>query len=110
MKLFFWLIHNHPVSDSPHNDFDYIVVGGGTAGLVIANRLSEDPNVTVAVIETGKDVRSDSGVLDVDLAGVTYSPELDWNFNSTVQPQLGDRVIAHHADKALGGTTVINGT
>lgn len=89
--------------------FDYIVAGGGTAGLVIANRLSENPNITVAVIEPGRDVRDDADVLNVDLAGITYSPTLDWNFNSIVQPQLGERVISHHAGKALGGTTVING-
>ncbi|KAI1386571.1 GMC oxidoreductase [Hypoxylon trugodes] len=89
--------------------FDYIVAGGGTAGLVIANRLSENPSITVAVVEPGKDVRDDAGVLDVDLAGVTYSPTLDWNFKSTVQSQLGNRAIDHHAGKALGGTTVING-
>lgn len=90
--------------------FDYVIAGGGTAGLVIANRLTENPTVTVAVVEPGPDMRDDPGVLDLNLAGVTYSPALDWNFNSTAQPQLGDRVIAHHAGKALGGTTVINGT
>lgn len=89
--------------------FDYVISGGGTAGLVIANRLSEIPSITVAVIEPGDDVRDDPDVLDVDLAGVTFSPLLDWKFNSTVQPQLGNRVISHHAGKALGGTTVING-
>ncbi|KAI8953718.1 GMC oxidoreductase [Xylaria longipes] len=89
--------------------FDYVVAGGGTAGLVIANRLSEDPSITVAVIEPGDDVRDDPTVLDVDLAGVSYSPLLDWNYNSTVQPQLGDRALSFHAGKAIGGTTVING-
>lgn len=67
--------------------FDYVVAGGGTAGLVIANRLSENPSITVAVVEPGQDVRDDPGVLDVDLTGVTYSPTLDWNFKSTVQSQ-----------------------
>lgn len=90
--------------------FDYVIAGGGTAGLVVANRLTENPTITVAVIEPGPDMRDDPGVLDLNLAGVTYSPALDWNFNSTAQPQLSDRVIAHHAGKALGGTTVINGT
>lgn len=89
--------------------FDYIVAGGGTAALVIANRLSEDSRINVAVVETGSDVRDDPNVLNLDLAGVSYSPDLDWNFQSTIQPQLDDRVITHHAGKALGGTTVING-
>lgn len=90
--------------------FDYVIAGGGTAGLVVANRLTKNPNITVAVVEPGPDVRDNAGVLDLDLAGVTYSPDLDWNFTSTAQPQLSHRVIAHPAGKALGGTTVINGT
>ncbi|KAI3317922.1 GMC oxidoreductase [Xylariaceae sp. AK1471] len=89
--------------------FDYLVAGGGTAGLVIANRLSEDPAITVAVIEPGDDVRDDPTVLDVDLAGISYSPLLDWRYNSTVQPQLGGKVLTHSAGKAIGGSTVING-
>lgn len=90
--------------------FDYIIAGGGTAGLVVANRLTENPNITVAVVEPGPDMRDDPDVLDLNSAGVTYSPALDWRFISTAQPQLGGRVIAHPAGKALGGTTVINGT
>ncbi|CAG9989220.1 unnamed protein product [Clonostachys byssicola] len=89
--------------------FDYVIAGGGLAGLVIANRLSENPSINVAVVEPGRDVRDDADVLNVDLAGVTYSPDLDWKFKSIPQPQLGDRVIGHPAGKALGGTTVING-
>jgi choline dehydrogenase len=89
--------------------FDYVIAGGGTAGLVIANRLSEDPSITVAVVEPGSDVRNDPGVLNLDLAGASYNPDFDWKFNSTAQPQLGDRVITHPAGKALGGTTAING-
>ncbi|KAI0971691.1 GMC oxidoreductase [Xylaria arbuscula] len=57
--------------------FVFLVAGGGTAGLVIANRLSEDPSISVAVIEPGDDVRNDSLVLDVDLAGISFSPLLD---------------------------------
>ncbi|KAI0546091.1 GMC oxidoreductase [Xylaria curta] len=110
MKTLYWL----PVTCALHAvgqplTFDYLVAGGGTAGLVIANRLSEDPGITVAVIEPGDDVRDDPMVLDVDLAGITYSPSLDWNYNSTVQPQLGDRILPYHSGKAIGGTTVING-
>ncbi|KAK7756486.1 hypothetical protein SLS62_001320 [Diatrype stigma] len=84
--------------------FDNTIADESTAGLFIANRLSENPSITAAVIEPGNDVCDDIGTLDVDLAGASSSPSPDWNFNSTVQPQLGDRVIAHYAGKALGGT------
>ena len=89
--------------------FNYIIAGGGTAGLVIANRLSEDPSITVAVIEPGDDVRDDPGVQNVDTAGLTFSAALNWNYNSTNQPQLSNKVIPYHTGKAIGGTSVING-
>lgn len=106
----FWLVSTISACQ-PHLGmaFDYVIAGGGLAGLVIANRLSENPSINVAVVEPGRDVRDDADVLNVDLAGVTYSPDLDWKFKSIAQPQLGDRVIDHPAGKALGGTTVING-
>lgn len=68
--------------------FDYVVVGGGTAGLVIANRLSEDSDVRVLVIEAGADRSSDPLVLCPGLvAGLYGKDEYDWNFTST--PQVG---------------------
>lgn len=111
MSPLYWLLAIFSLCQTSHSlTFDYLVAGGGTAGLVIANRLSEDPSITVAVIEPGDDVRGDHAVLDVDLAGITFSPSLDWNYNSTIQPQLRNSVLTQHAGKAIGGTTVINGT
>lgn len=93
-----------------HNlTFDYVIVGAGTAGLVIANRLSEDPNIRVGVIEPGDDVRNDPSVTSTGDVGNQFNPALDWAYNTTAQPQIGGRIIPYHAGKAIGGTSNING-
>lgn len=66
--------------------FDFIVAGGGTAGLVVASRLSEDPSVHVLVVEAGSDRGMDPLVLTPGLVAGTYGKdEYDWNFLSTPQ-------------------------
>lgn len=66
--------------------YDYIVVGGGTAGLVVASRLSEDPNVSVLVIEAGGDKSKDPFVNIPGFMGALYGKEeYDWNFSSVPQ-------------------------
>lgn len=66
--------------------YDYIVVGGGTAGLVVASRLTEDPHVRVLVIETGADRRSDPRIYIPGLAVQTFDdPDFDWGFLTTPQ-------------------------
>jgi choline dehydrogenase-like flavoprotein len=67
--------------------FDYLVLGGGTAGLVIAGRLAEDPNITVGVLEAGKDHRGDP-LIDMPLGfpNTFENPDYDWNFYT--EPQV----------------------
>lgn len=89
--------------------FDYIIVGGGTCGLVLANRLSEDPNVTVAVIEPGEDVRDNPNVTDPGNFIVPFDTSIDWSYPSRAQPGAANRSFSFHSGRAIGGTSTING-
>lgn len=89
--------------------FDYIIVGAGTSGLVVANRLSEDPSVTVAVIEPGTDQRNNPNVTDPNNFQQAFNTPIDWHYVTTKQPGAGDRAIDLHQGKAWGGTSTING-
>ncbi|KAL2133231.1 hypothetical protein VTI74DRAFT_2696 [Chaetomium olivicolor] len=89
--------------------FDYIVVGGGTAGLVVANRLTEDGNVRVLVVEAGGDRTADPLVLTPGLVAALYGkPEYDWNFCSPPQPTLNNRCVNQSRGKMLGGSSALN--
>ncbi|KAK1984481.1 hypothetical protein LZ30DRAFT_586110 [Colletotrichum cereale] len=89
--------------------FDYIIVGGGTAGLVVASRLSEDDNVRVLVVEAGADKSADPLVLTPGLvAGLYGKEEYDWNFTSVPQPGLNNRRINQARGKMLGGSSALN--
>ena len=92
------------------NSFDYVIIGGGTSGLVIANRLSEDPSVTVAVIEAGPDVRDYPNVTRIDNHDLSFiNASIDWQYYSVPQDGLGGRSLFYHSGRALGGSSDING-
>ncbi|MBM75318.1 MAG: choline dehydrogenase [Proteobacteria bacterium] len=91
--------------------YDFIVVGGGSAGCVLANRLSEDPEVRVLVIEAGGvdhwwDVRIH---MPAALTMPIGNPSLDWCYESEPEPYMNDRRIYHARGKVLGGSSSING-
>jgi choline dehydrogenase-like flavoprotein len=98
-----------PSSLHSNSDYDYIVVGGGTSGLVIANRLSEDPNVSVLVIEAGGSVYNNPNVTDVNGYGLAFGTAIDWQYESVNQTYAGGQRQTLRAAKALGGTSTING-
>ncbi len=88
--------------------FDYIIVGGGTAGCVLANRLSADPDKTVLLLEAGK--KDNYFWIDIPV-GYLYTianPRTDWCFHTTADPGLNGRSIPYARGKVLGGCSSIN--
>lgn len=90
-------------------DYDFLVVGGGTSGLVIANRLSEDPTVSVAIIEAGGSVFDNENVTSISGYGKAFGTDIDWAYQSEAQAYAGNKTQTLRAAKALGGTSTING-
>jgi choline dehydrogenase-like flavoprotein len=88
--------------------FDFIVVGGGTAGLVIAARLSEDPTVIVGVIEAGEAAFGEAIVDVPNRCGQTIGTKYDWAFSTTPQEGLNGKELPWPRGKMLGGTSAMN--
>lgn len=92
--------------DSPQ--FDYIVVGGGSAGCVLAARLSEDPNISVALIEAGPPDTSALVHCPAGIAVLAQTGWLNWGFETVPQPGLGGRQGYQPRGKVLGGSSSVN--
>ncbi len=95
----------------PNEQFDYVIVGGGSAGSVLANRLSADPGTRVLVLEAGRpDWRFDVFVhMPAALAFPIGSRFYDWKYESEPEPFMNGRRIYHARGKLLGGSSSING-
>ncbi len=88
--------------------FDFIIVGAGSAGCVLANELSQDPNNSVLIIEAGP---ADNKLL-IHMPGGVYSvykdPSINWNYESEPEPALANRRIPLPRGRVLGGSSSIN--
>ncbi len=89
--------------------FDYLVVGGGTAGCALAARLSEDTRRTVCLLEAGGSGESVLAKVPGTIVMAQRSAALNWRFQSVPQPQLNGRRIPVPRGRGLGGSALING-
>ncbi|KAJ7579809.1 alcohol oxidase [Mycena floridula] len=94
----------------PRHQYDFVIVGGGTAGNVIANRLTEDPATTVLVLEAGGSnenvlLSQVPGLINLLLESNTY----DWNYTTAPQPGLNGAMTHYNRGFILGGSNSVNG-
>ncbi|WP_419909478.1 GMC family oxidoreductase [Hoeflea sp.] len=90
-------------------EFDYVIVGAGSAGCVLANRLSADPRTTVALLEAGRPDRSPWIHIPVGYFKTIKNPALNWMYQTEADPGLNGRSLNWPRGKTLGGSSSING-
>lgn len=90
-------------------EFDYVIVGAGAAGSVLANRLTDDPAVTVCVLEAGPPDRNPWIHIPAGFTKTLFDPSCTWQFKTEPTANTGGRAIATTQGRTLGGSSSING-
>ena len=90
-------------------DYDHIVIGAGTAGCVLASRLSEDPGNRVCLIEAGGSNRHPFIAIPAAVGAAIMSPKFGWGLSTVPQPHLHGRRVPLPRGRVIGGTGSING-
>ena len=88
--------------------FDYVIVGGGSAGCVLANRLSADPDVSVCLLEAGPSDWNPLIRMPIGIIGLMWSRMFNWAYYTVPQKHLGGRRMFWPRGKTLGGSSAIN--
>ncbi|KAK4039720.1 pyranose dehydrogenase 3 [Parachaetomium inaequale] len=97
------------IEESHAQEYDYIIVGGGTAGLALATRLSQGlKKASILVIEAGPAALHEDGINIPGLKGSTLGGKYDWNFTTVPQTHLNNRTIFTPRGRVLGGTSALN--
>src|SRR3954469_13317092 len=87
--------------------YDYVIVGAGSAGCVLANRLSEDPDVQVLLIEAGPPDTADFIHIPAAFSAL-FRSQNDWDLGTAYEPGLDDRRVYLPRGKTLGGSSSLN--
>src|ERR1700739_3873953 len=90
------------------NGYDYIIVGAGSAGCVLANRLTEDGAATVLLLEAGPPDRNPLISIPLGLGKLHEHKLYDWGYETEPEPNLNGRSIDAMRGKVLGGSSSIN--
>ncbi|KAJ4983132.1 Oxygen-dependent choline dehydrogenase 7 [Stagonosporopsis vannaccii] len=106
----FSIIFTPALAVATSKDYDYVIVGGGVTGLVVANRLTEDKRVSVLVVESGESVDSPGNMIPYKANDLTSANGLMWDgLTSLPEPGLGNATYNVLVAKVLGGGSVVNG-
>ncbi len=100
------LATRRPMAQS--REFDYVIVGAGSAGCVIAHRLSADPDVRVLVLEAGTATRDDAAITTPGQWVTLIGSRFDWGYQTEAESGLAGRRIAFPRGKVVGGSSAIN--
>ena len=96
------------MSEASNNNYDYIIAGAGSAGCVLANRLTEDAGCKVLLLEAGGPDRHPYIHIPLGLGRMHASRMFDWGYDSEPEPALNGRRIEAMRGKVLGGSSSIN--
>jgi choline dehydrogenase-like flavoprotein len=96
------------VSDFVNRKFDFLIIGGGTAGLAVAARLSECHELTIGVLEAGPAAFGEDEINVPGFFGRALGGKYDWQFETVPQPGLGGRRLKWARGKVLGGSSALN--
>ncbi|EWG51694.1 hypothetical protein FVEG_10595 [Fusarium verticillioides 7600] len=109
MQLCTWILSGLVTAVAATETYDYIIVGGGTAGGALATRLSLGlPKSKILLLEAGPEALDDVRINVPGMRGSILGSSLDWNFSSIAQPGLNGRSISVNRGKVLGGSSAMN--
>ncbi|MEE9376322.1 MAG: GMC family oxidoreductase N-terminal domain-containing protein [Rhizobiaceae bacterium] len=89
-------------------EFDYIIIGGGSGGCTVASRLSEDPNISVCLLEAGGEGKNAVIRMPAGVAAILPTPILNWHYKPIKQKGINGRQGYQPRGKTLGGSSAIN--